>query len=85
MFFTVFLVRKSGGKVFWMRAHPVYFSLARAPLMVAAFHLLYYYDFDRYEILQQILSLGAAATVLAPADMREAIIERLQEAWQNLQ
>lgn len=53
--------------------------------MVAAFHLLYYYDFDRYEILQQILSLGAAATVLAPADMREAIIERLQEAWQNLQ
>lgn len=34
---------------------------------------LYYYDFDRCEILQQILSLGAAATVLAPADMREAI------------
>ena len=46
---------------------------------------LYYYDFDRREILQQILSLGAAATVLAPADMREAIIERLQAAWQNLQ
>lgn len=46
---------------------------------------LYYYDFDRHEILQQILSLGAAATVLAPADMREAIIERLQAAWQNLQ
>lgn len=46
---------------------------------------IYYYDFDRREILQQILSLGAAATVLAPADMREAIIERLQAAWQNLQ
>lgn len=46
---------------------------------------LYYYDFDRHEILQQILSLGAAATVLAPADMREAIIEQLQAAWQNLQ
>lgn len=46
---------------------------------------LYYYDFDRREILQQILSLGAAATVLAPADMREVIIERLQAAWQNLQ
>lgn len=46
---------------------------------------LYYYDFDRREILQQILSLGAAATVLAPSDMREAIIERLQAAWQNLQ
>ena len=46
---------------------------------------LYYYDFDRREILQQILSLGAAATVLAPADMREAIIERLQAAWQTLQ
>ena len=46
---------------------------------------LYYYDFDRREILQQILSLGAAATVLAPADMREAIIERLKAAWQNLQ
>lgn len=46
---------------------------------------LYYYDFDRCEILQQILSRGAAATVLAPADMREAIIERLQAAWQNLQ
>lgn len=46
---------------------------------------LYYYDFDRREILQQILSLGAAATVLVPADMREAIIERLQAAWQTLQ
>lgn len=46
---------------------------------------LYYYDFDRCEILLQILSLGAAATVLAPADMREAIIERLQAAWQDLQ
>lgn len=46
---------------------------------------LYYYDFDRREILQQILSLGGAATVLSPADMREAIIERLQAAWQNLQ
>ena len=41
--------------------------------------------FRSREILQQILSLGAAATVLAPADMREAIIERLQAAWQNLQ
>lgn len=46
---------------------------------------LYYYDFDRHEILQQILSLGAAATVLEPDDMREAIIERLQAAWRNLQ
>ena len=46
---------------------------------------LYYYDFDRREILQQILSLGAAATVLVPADMREAIIEHLQAAWQTLQ
>ena len=46
---------------------------------------LYYYDFDRCGILQQILSLGAAATVLAPADMRESIIEHLQAAWQNLQ
>lgn len=46
---------------------------------------LYYYDFDRREILQQILSLGAAVTVLAPADMREAIIERPQAAWQTLQ
>lgn len=46
---------------------------------------LYYYDFDRREILQQLLSLGAAVTVLAPADMREAIIERLQAAWQTLQ
>lgn len=40
VFFTVFLVRKSGVKVFWMQAQPVYFSLARTPLMVAAFHLL---------------------------------------------
>lgn len=45
---------------------------------------LYYYDFDRHEILQQILSLGAAATVLAPADMCEAIIERLQAAWYSM-
>ena len=45
----------------------------------------YYYDFDRHEVLRQILSLGSAATVLEPADMREAIIERLQAAWQYIQ
>ncbi len=46
---------------------------------------LYYYDFDRHEILQQILSLGSAATVLGPDDMRESIIKRLQAAWQYIQ
>lgn len=45
----------------------------------------YYYDFDRHEVLRQILSLGSAATILEPADMREAIIERLQAAWQYIQ
>lgn len=43
---------------------------------------IYYYDFDRQEVLQQIISLGAAATVVEPEDMRTEIIRRLQGAWQ---
>ncbi|MFV0636972.1 WYL domain-containing protein [Mitsuokella sp. WILCCON 0060] len=46
---------------------------------------IYYYDFDREDILQQIISLGAAAAVLSPEPMRQAIIERLLAAWQNIQ
>lgn len=46
---------------------------------------VYYYDFDREDILQQIISLGAAATILSPDDMRQEIIKRLVAAWQNIQ
>ena len=58
-----------------------------APLFIRGRRSLQLTDAGRtlYRRAQQILSLGAAATVLAPADMREAIIERLQAAWQNLQ
>lgn len=45
---------------------------------------IYYYDFDRGDILRQILSLGSAATVLSPDDMRQEIIDRLLAAWQNI-
>lgn len=46
---------------------------------------VYYYDFDQQEVLQQIISLGAAATVLEPEVMRNRIIERLQKAWNFIQ
>lgn len=46
---------------------------------------VYYYDFDRQEVLQQIISLGAAATVLEPQDIREKMVERLQKAWAFIQ
>ena len=45
---------------------------------------IYYYDFDREDILQQIISLGAAATILSPTDMRRAVIDRLLAAWHNV-
>ena len=42
-----------------------------------------FYDFDRQEIIDKILSLGAAVTVLDPADIREEIIEKLQAAYNH--
>ncbi len=39
-----------------------------------------YYAFDEKEILQQILSLGAAVTVLSPERMRESVYETLCRA-----
>ena len=45
---------------------------------------LHYYEFDRQELLRELLSLGAAATVLEPKELREEIISILEKAWQNL-
>lgn len=42
-----------------------------------------FYDFDRQEIIDKILSLGAAVTVLEPVDIRKEIIEKLQAAYQK--
>ena len=42
---------------------------------------VYYQDFDRREIISRLLSLGPAAVVLEPEDIRAEIIERLKEAW----
>ena len=41
---------------------------------------LYYYDFDEHEILQAILSLGSAAIVLEPEDLRSKAIEYWKKA-----
>lgn len=38
-----------------------------------------YYDFEENELLEKILSLGAAVTVLAPENLRQKIIHRLRE------
>ncbi len=43
---------------------------------------VYYQDFDRREIIARLLSLGAAAIVLDPPDLRAEIIERLQQSWE---
>ena len=43
-----------------------------------------YYQFDREEIINYILSLGAAVTVMAPQDMRQSVIDRLKAQWQLL-
>lgn len=43
-----------------------------------------YYSFDEREILRQILSLGAAVTVLAPEKMRRTICKTLRDAYAQL-
>lgn len=43
---------------------------------------VYYQDFDRREIVARLLSLGPAAVVLEPEDIREEIIGRLKAAWE---
>lgn len=40
---------------------------------------LYYYEFDQQEVLEKILSLGAAAEVLEPAVLREEIKDILEK------
>jgi predicted DNA-binding transcriptional regulator YafY len=43
---------------------------------------VYFQDFDRREIIARILSLGPAAIVEKPEDIRDEIVERLKEAWE---
>ena len=43
---------------------------------------VYYQNFDRREIIARLLSLGSAAIVHSPDDIREEIIERLKQAWE---
>ena len=43
---------------------------------------VYFQDFDRREIIARLLSLGPAAVVEKPEDMREEIIARLKDAWE---
>lgn len=38
-----------------------------------------YYDFEENELLEKILSLGAAVTVTAPEPLRQKMIQRLQD------
>ena len=44
---------------------------------------VFYYDFDTTEIEQQILSLGSAVTVTAPAALRARIRECLQQQYER--
>ena len=39
---------------------------------------IYYYDFDEDDIINRILSLGSAVTVLEPEAMKQKIISRLK-------
>ncbi|MBQ7479484.1 MAG: WYL domain-containing protein [Selenomonadaceae bacterium] len=42
-----------------------------------------YYRFEREEVIRRILSLGPAAILKKPEDMRHEIARRLQEAWKR--
>lgn len=42
-----------------------------------------YYEFDQQEIIRDILSLGSAATVLAPSNIQATIRELLLRTWEN--
>ena len=44
---------------------------------------VFYYDFDTTEIEQQILSLGSAVTVTAPADLRARIHDCLRQQYER--
>lgn len=46
---------------------------------------IHYYDFDELEIIQNIMSLGSAVTVLSPAQLRNQIIHRLKASWEAYQ
>lgn len=41
---------------------------------------LYYYDFDEHEILQAVFSLGSAAVVIEPQDLRNRVIAHWKKA-----
>ncbi len=43
---------------------------------------VFFQDFDRREIIARLLSLGSAAIVLEPKDIKDEIIERLKQAWE---
>ena len=44
-----------------------------------------YYDFDEAAIIENIISLGSAVTVLSPKPLRTKIIQRLNQMWQLYQ
>lgn len=50
---------------------------------VAMKHILkiYYYDFDKSELVRDVLSLGDAVLVRSPEDIREAVISRVRKAY----
>lgn len=43
---------------------------------------LYFYDFDRREIIEKILTLGSAAIVLEPVPMREEVVAAFRQAYE---
>lgn len=40
-----------------------------------------YYDFDETDIIENIISLGSAVTVLSPKPLQTKIIQRLKQMW----
>lgn len=46
---------------------------------------IHYYDFDESDVLQNIMSLGSAVTVLSPAPLRDKVIHRLKASWEAYQ
>lgn len=44
--------------------------------------MLYFYDFDTEDVLNDIISLGSAVTLISPENLRQRIIKRLLAAYQ---
>lgn len=95
--FEIFL--KNHEQEVLLKVRPKYNNVVRCFLLFASYQKestyqeqadeyrlkVHYYDFDEPEVLQNIISLGSAVTVLSPAPLRDKVIHRLKASWNAYQ